>query len=68
MKETERIVRAYEEAIKEMLDAMAAGLVGKEPDKQTRARRKRTASKLDRIRKSYRSSKPSKRTGTIVRR
>jgi len=52
MKETERIVRAYEEAIKEMLDAMAAGLVGKEPDKQTRARRKRTASKLDRIRKS----------------
>jgi len=53
MKETERIVRAYEEAIKEVLEAMAAGLVGKEPDKQTRARRKRIAARLDRIRKRY---------------
>lgn len=53
MKETERIVRAYEEAIKEVLQAMSNAFIGKEPDKQTRARRKRVAARLDRIRRRY---------------
>ncbi len=53
MKETERIVRVYESAHKELLQAMSSAFIGKEPGRQTRARRKRIAARLDRIRKRY---------------
>ncbi len=53
MKEAERIVRVYEEAAKEILQAMSNASIGKEPDKHTILRRKKMAARLDRIRKRY---------------
>lgn len=53
MKETERIVRAYEESLKEVLQAVSNAFVGIETDSMTKLRRKRIAARLDRIRKRY---------------
>jgi len=53
VKETERIVRAYEESLKEVLQAVSNAFVGIETDSMTKLRRKRIAARLDRIRKRY---------------
>jgi len=53
VKEPERIVRAYEDALKNIVDIMSDAFKGIEPSKRTILQRRRLAVRLDRIRKRY---------------